>query len=64
VYDYKGEIYCICPATGEMRSMAYWGYEKDRHCIKYRCPPPPAGLTDLPVMGADTARAVTANTAA
>lgn len=44
VYDYKGEIYCICPATGEMRSMAYWGYEKDRRCMKYRCPATAYGL--------------------
>lgn len=45
VYDHRGEIFCICPTTGEMRSMAYWGYEKDRRCMKYRCPAAAFGLS-------------------
>jgi hypothetical protein len=38
VYDVKGNIFCICPNTGEMRSMAAWGFEPDRGTLKYRCP--------------------------
>ena len=38
VYDVKGNISCICPKTGEMRSMTAWGFEKDRATLKYRCP--------------------------
>jgi hypothetical protein len=38
VYDVKGNISCICPKTGEMRSMAAWGFEPDRKTLKYRCP--------------------------
>lgn len=38
VYDVKGNISCICPNTGEMRSMAPWGFEPDRGTLKYRCP--------------------------
>jgi hypothetical protein len=38
VYDEKGQVYCFCPRTGEQRGMAYQGFEKDRECLKYRCP--------------------------
>ena len=38
VYDEAGNIYCFCPRTGERRAMAYQGFEKDRRCLKYRCP--------------------------
>lgn len=38
VYDVKGTISCICPVTAEQRQMAYWGFEKDRGTLKYRCP--------------------------
>ena len=38
VYDVKGRICCVCPKTGEMRSMAPWGFEPDRGTLKYRCP--------------------------
>ena len=38
VYDYQGNVYCYCPMTGERRSMAYGGFEKDRQALKYRCP--------------------------
>jgi hypothetical protein len=44
VYDHKGSVCCICPTTGEMRDMAYWGYEKQRRCVKYRCPAAAYGL--------------------
>lgn len=38
VYDYKGGVYCYCPGTGQMRSMAFGGFEKNRGTLKYRCP--------------------------
>ena len=38
VYDYKGTVFCVCPATGEQREMAYGGFEKARGTLKYICP--------------------------
>jgi hypothetical protein len=38
VYSYKGEVFCVCPATGVQREMAYGGFEQDRESLKYRCP--------------------------
>jgi len=38
VYDEKGRLYCHCPRSGERREMAYQRFEKDRLCLKYRCP--------------------------
>ncbi len=37
-YDYQGTVFCSCPLTGEVREMAYGGFEKDRGALKYRCP--------------------------
>lgn len=37
-YDYQGVVYCHCPSTGEVRKMAYGGFEKDRHSLKFLCP--------------------------
>lgn len=37
VYDNKGEVSCVS-YFGEYKSMVPRGFEKDRHCIKYRCP--------------------------
>lgn len=37
-YDYKGTVFCHCPATGEIRRMAYGGFEKRRETLKYICP--------------------------
>lgn len=45
VYDFKGTISCVCPATGELRKMANWGYESDRQGLKYRCPAVANGFT-------------------
>jgi len=45
VYDEEGTIYCLCPATGEQRRMAYGGFEKDRMALKYVCPIKAYGLT-------------------
>jgi Transposase domain (DUF772)/Transposase DDE domain len=37
-YDYKGTVFCHCPKTGEIRRMAYGGFEKSRETLKYICP--------------------------
>jgi hypothetical protein len=37
-YDYKGTVFCHCPKTGEIRRMAYGGFEKTRETLKYICP--------------------------
>lgn len=44
VYDETGRVYCVCPATGEMRDMFHCGFEKDRLAIKYRCPAAALGV--------------------
>jgi len=44
VYDEVGTVYCICPKTGEQRSMSYGGFEKDRMALKYICPVKAYGL--------------------
>ena len=44
VYNYRGDVMCVCPVTGEMRPMCYCGYEKDRGTIKYRCPATAYGM--------------------
>jgi hypothetical protein len=44
VYDEKGQVYCHCPASGQRRELAYQGFEKDRNCLKYRCPAAAYGL--------------------
>ncbi len=38
VYDYKGQVSCVCPKSGELKEMAYGGYEKDRNCLRFLCP--------------------------
>jgi len=38
VYDYCGRVYCHDPKTGQLREMAYGGFEKDRQTLKQRCP--------------------------
>ena len=38
IYNYKGEVFCVCPETGKTREMAYGGFERDRGTLKYRCP--------------------------
>lgn len=45
VYDYAGNVYCHCPATGNRQEMAYGGFEADRRTLKYRCPARQYGLT-------------------
>jgi hypothetical protein len=38
VYDEQGQVYCICPRTGEQRELYFCGYEAGRRTLKYRCP--------------------------
>ncbi len=38
IYDEKGNVSCVCPVTVETRAMCFWGFEKDRNCLKFRCP--------------------------
>jgi hypothetical protein len=39
-YDEAGTVYCydMVSETPRRQAMAYVGYEKDRQCLKYRCP--------------------------
>lgn len=39
-YDEAGSVYCydMISATPVRHAMAYVGYEKNRQCLKYRCP--------------------------
>ena len=45
VHDYRGTVYCYCPASSKQREMAYGGFEKDRETLKYRCPAKHYGIT-------------------
>ena len=45
IYTYDGEVSCMCPQTGEVRSMDYGGFERDRNTLKYRCPARYSGAT-------------------
>ena len=38
LYSERGTVYCQCPSEGELREMSFFGYEKDRNTLKYRCP--------------------------
>ena len=38
VYTERGEVRCICPATGVERDLAFHGFEAMRGTLKYRCP--------------------------
>ncbi len=40
----RGEVFCRCPATGEMRPMAFQGHEERRAALKYLCPAVAYGL--------------------
>ncbi len=41
VHDERGRVSCVCPETGEIRAMAFQGFEAERGLcgtLKYRCP--------------------------
>lgn len=44
VYNYKGNVYCFCPATGKQREMCNGGFEKDRDTLKKLCPAKQFGI--------------------
>lgn len=44
VYTERGDMRCVCPATGQERDMAFMGYEAGRDALKYRCPAAAAGF--------------------
>ena len=44
VYTERGSVRCICPASGEEREMAFWGFEAERNTLKYRCPAAARGI--------------------
>lgn len=44
LYDEEGSVYCVCMETGEIRPMAYGGFERSRESLKYRCPRAAYGL--------------------
>ena len=44
-YTFDGQVSCVCPQTGTVRSMDYAGFERDRNTLKYRCPARNSGLT-------------------
>ena len=47
-YNEEGRVYCHDPVSGERREMAYQGFEKERGCLKFRCP---AAAYDLQCAG-------------
>jgi len=44
VYDEGGKVYCYDMNTLEKRELTYQGFEKERGCLKYRCPLKAVGL--------------------
>jgi len=44
VYDNEGRVFCVCPETGTMRTMAEGGFEAARGTLKKRCPAKAYGL--------------------
>jgi len=43
-YDYKGQLYCHCMESSQVKEMAYMGFEKERESLKYRCPAKAYGI--------------------
>jgi len=44
VYNYKGNVYCVCPQTNIQREMANGGFEKERNALKKLCPAKQYGI--------------------
>ena len=38
LHSESGGVYCMCPASGELRDMYFYGIERKRNTLKYRCP--------------------------
>ena len=43
-YNDMGEVFCYCNASGEKRSMAFDGYDKQRDTLGYKCPAKAYGI--------------------
>ncbi len=43
-YDSKGNVFCYCMKSVKRYDMAFGGFEKDRECLKYKCPAKHYGL--------------------
>lgn len=44
IHTEKGQVFCVCPRTGEHRDLTFQGFESDRNTLKYRCPAAAQGL--------------------
>lgn len=44
IHTEKGQVFCVCPHSGEQRDLAFQGFEADRNTLKYRCPAAAYGL--------------------
>lgn len=44
IHTEKGQVFCVCPQSGEQRDLAFQGFEADRNTLKYRCPAAVYGL--------------------
>jgi hypothetical protein len=43
VYSERGNVFCVCPITGQQTAMAFWGL--DGNALKYRCPAAACGAS-------------------
>ena len=48
LHSERGAVHCRCPHSGDIRPMAFQGFEADRNTLKYRCP---AAAYDLHCQG-------------
>lgn len=44
-YNYRGEVFCHDPVTGQVHTMSNGGFEAGRQCLKKRCPARFAGVS-------------------
>ncbi|WP_242848256.1 hypothetical protein [Sulfobacillus thermosulfidooxidans] len=44
-YNYRGEVFCHDPVTGQVHTMSHGGFDKTRHALKKRCPARFAGAS-------------------
>jgi hypothetical protein len=57
-YDHRGTVYCYCMESGKRQEMAFGGFEKDRECLKYRCPARHYGMKCRSLGSCDVGQAV------
>lgn len=44
-YNQRGVVTCHCPKTGEVKELAYKGFEEKRDALKYQCPMKAYGMS-------------------